>query len=93
MACHSGPEFLAGKGSLRNHKKTDVELQAIIRGKMAKAAAGDQAYAGLEITDAKVAGLVSFLQSLNDVSDKRFRDLVLEAKVTDVTKEAKAGFS
>lgn len=89
MVCHSGPEFLAGKGSLRNHKKTDVELQAIIRGKMAKAAGGDQAYAGLEITDAEVAGLVSFLQSLNDVSDKRFRDLVLESKVTDVTKEQK----
>lgn len=89
MACHSGPEFLAGKGSLRNHKKNDGELQAIIRGKMAKAAAGDQAYAGLEITDAEVAGLVSFLQSLNDVSDKRFRDLVLEARVTDVTKKPK----
>ena len=87
MACHSGPEFSAGKGALRNHKKTGAELQAIIRGKMAKAAGGDQAYAGLEITDAEVTGLVSFLQSLNDVSDKRFRDLVLEAKVTDVTKK------
>ena len=87
MACHSGPEFSAGKGSLRNHKKTGAELQAVIRGKMAKAAGGDQAYAGLEITDAEVTGLVSFLQSLNDVSDKRFRDLVLEAKVTDVTKK------
>lgn len=87
MACHSGPEFSVGKGSLRNQKKTGAELQAIIRGKMAKAAGGDQAYAGLEITDAEVTGLVSFLQSLNDVSDKRFRDLVLEAKVTDVTKK------
>lgn len=87
MACHNGPEFSAGKGSLRNHKKTGAELQAIIRGKMAKAAGSDQAYAGLEISDAEVTGLVSFLQSLNDVSDKRFRDLVLEAKVTDVTKK------
>ena len=87
MACHNGPEFSAGKGSLRNHKKTGAELQAVIRRKMAKAAGGDQAYAGLEISDAEVTGLVSFLQSLNDVSDKRFRDLVLEAKVTDVTKK------
>ncbi|MDA8960598.1 PQQ-binding-like beta-propeller repeat protein [Akkermansiaceae bacterium] len=87
MACHNGPEFSAGKGSLRNHKKNGAELQAVIRRKMAKAAGGDQAYAGLEISDAEVTGLVSFLQSLNDVSDKRFRDLVLEAKVTDVTKK------
>jgi streptogramin lyase/mono/diheme cytochrome c family protein len=92
MACHSGPEFSAGKNSLRNLKKTDAELQSIIRGKMAKAASGENAYAGLKITEAEVAGLVSFLQSLTDVSDKRFRDLVLEAKVTDVTKEPKPAF-
>ena len=90
MACHSGPEFSAGKGSLRNLKITDTELQSIIRAKMAKAADGDQAYAGLKITDAEVPGLVSFLQSLTDVSDKQFRDLVLEAKVTDVTKKARS---
>ncbi|MDG1363705.1 MAG: PQQ-binding-like beta-propeller repeat protein [Akkermansiaceae bacterium] len=89
MACHSGPEFAVAQRSLRNHKKTGAELQAIIRGKMAKATNGDQSYAGLKITDAEVAGLVSFLQSLNDVSDKRFRDLVLEARVTDVTKKPK----
>ncbi|MDB4512926.1 PQQ-binding-like beta-propeller repeat protein [Akkermansiaceae bacterium] len=87
MACHSGPEFPAGKGSLRNLKITDTEMQSIIRAKMAKAADSDQAYAGLKITDVEVSGLVSFLQSLTDVSDKRFRDLVLEAKVTDVTKK------
>ena len=90
MACHSGPEFPAGKGSLRNLKVTDAEMQSIIRAKMAKAAEGDQAYAGLKITEVEVSGLVSFLQSLNDVSDKRFRDLVLEAKVTDVTKKQRA---
>ena len=89
MACHSGPEFAVAQRSLRNHKKTGAELQAIIRGKIDKATNGDQSYAGLKITDAEVAGLVSFLQSLNDVSDKRFRDLVLEARVTDVTKKPK----
>jgi len=89
MACHSGPEFSAGKNSLRNLKKTDAELQSILRGKMAKAASGDKAYAGLKISEAEVAGLVSFLKSLHDVSDKRFRDLVLEAKVTDVVKVPK----
>lgn len=89
MACHSGPEFPSGKGSLRNLKVTDTEMQSIIRAKMAKAAEGDQAYAGLKINEAEVPGLVSFLYSLSDVNDKRFRDLVLEAKVTDVTKELK----
>ena len=89
MACHSGPEFPSGKGSLRNLKVTDTEMQSIIRAKMAKAAEGDQAYAGLKINEAEVSGLVSFLCSLSDVNDKRFRDLVLEAKVTDVTKELK----
>jgi hypothetical protein len=90
MACHSGPEFPSGKGSLRNLKVTDTEMQSIIRAKMAKAAEGDQAYAGLKITEIEVSGLVSFLESLNDVSDKHFRDLVLEAKVTDVTKKQRA---
>lgn len=87
MACHSGPEFSVGNGSLRNLKKSDGELRSIIRGKMTKAASGDKAYAGMKFTDAELAGLVAFLQSLNDVNDRRFRDLVLEAKVTDVTKK------
>ena len=86
--CHSAPEFVAGEGSLRNLKQTEAELASIIRGKMAKAADGAEGYAGLKIDDGEVAALVSFLQSLNDVSDERFRNLILEAKVTDVTAEA-----
>lgn len=86
-ACHAGPEFPAGEGSLRNLKKTEAELQSIIRGKMAKAAGGDKTYAGLKIDESEIAELVAYLQSLTDVSDERFRQLILEAKVTDVTAE------
>lgn len=86
--CHSAPDFVAGEGSLRNLKQTGAELASIIRGKMAKAADGAEGYAGLKIQESDIAELVAFLNSLNDVSDERFRDLILESKVTDVTAES-----
>ncbi len=86
-ACHAGPEFPAEGSSLRNLKLTEEKLESIIRGKMAKAAGGDANYAGLKIDEGDVAELISFLQSLKRVSDERFRELIIDVKVTDVTAE------
>ncbi|MDB4720534.1 PQQ-binding-like beta-propeller repeat protein [Verrucomicrobiales bacterium] len=86
-ACHAGPEFSAEGSSLRNLKLTEEKLESIIRGKMAKAAGGDANYAGLKIDEGDVAELISFLQSLKRVSDERFRELIIDVKVTDVTAE------
>ena len=86
-ACHAGPEFPAERSSLRTLKLTEEKLESIIRGKMAKAAGGDANYVGLKIDEGDVAELISFLQSLKRVSDERFRELIIDVKVTDVTVE------
>ena len=52
---------------------------------MAKAAGGDKDYAGLKISEADLPNLVAFQQTLAGVDDETFRDLILSAKVVDVT--------
>jgi streptogramin lyase/mono/diheme cytochrome c family protein len=85
-ACHSPPGFAVPKsGSLRDRKWSAAELEEILRGKMAKAAEGDPHYARLKISEADLPGLIAFQDSLAGVSDERFRELILGAKVVDVT--------
>ena len=52
---------------------------------MAKAAKGDPDYAALKISAADIPNLIAFQNSLADVSDDAFRELILSAKVVDVT--------
>ena len=78
--------------SLRNLKLGNADLEKVIRAKMAasearKSGAKDvaEAYARMELTDADVPHLVSFLGTLKDVDDKAFRDLIIQAEVFDAT--------
>ena len=85
-ACHSSPGFaIPTGGSLRGRKWSANDLEAILRGKMAKAAKGDPDYAALKISAADIPNLIAFQNSLADVSDDAFRELILSAKVVDVT--------
>ena len=76
--------------SLRNLKKSDKELEAIVRGKMkmaemAHAGKGniDDAYKAMSLKDKDVKQLVSFLQSLNEISKGDFRQIILDAEILD----------
>ena len=90
IACHSPPEFAVSTGgSLRNGKWSPSDLEAILRGKMAKAAEGDSDYAGLKIAESDLPNLIAFQKSLAAVNDEAFRDLILSAEVVDVTASAK----
>ncbi|MGI9243197.1 MAG: hypothetical protein ACR2RV_20535, partial [Verrucomicrobiales bacterium] len=80
-ACHSPPELK----QLRNGKWSATDLTKILRGKMKKAASGDPDYSGLKISDADIPNLIAFQQTLTDADDEAFRELILSAKVVDVT--------
>jgi len=85
-ACHSPPEFaISSGGSLRDGTWSNMDLEAILRGKMRRAAEGDADYAGLKITAADLPDLIAFQRSLAAVKDEAFRDLILRAEVLDVT--------
>jgi len=78
--------------SLRNHKKSDKELEAIIRQKllMAKKARDgsakiDEAYKVIELKESDVKEMVRFLQSLNEVPKETFRKIIVEAEILDTT--------
>jgi streptogramin lyase/plastocyanin len=89
VTCHTSPEFGIGPGgSLRNGKWSAGELDAILRSKMAKAKDGATEYAGLKITEADLPNLTAFLGTLSDVDDEAFRNLILRARVVDVTATA-----
>ena len=81
--------------SLRNLKRSDAELAEILRAKIvaswhrqtgaAKIAA---AYDSRAITEKDIPDLVAFLKTLRDVPDAKFRQLIIEAEVTDVLLDA-----
>lgn len=79
--------------SLRNLKRTKTELEQVIRAKLAasllkesgKADDIANAYSRIQITEADVPNLTAFLASLIDVSDERFRELIIKAAVFDTT--------
>ncbi|MEO1835829.1 MAG: hypothetical protein ABGZ49_10095, partial [Akkermansiaceae bacterium] len=85
-ACHSSPGFaIPGGDSLRDRKWSASEFEAIVRSKMAKAADGDSGYAGLKISEVDLPNLIAFQNSLAGMGDDAFRELILKAKVVDVT--------
>ena len=81
--------------SLRNLKKIKVDLRKAIIVKIAasgqkrsgKAQEIDDQYAKMHIGKKDVAGLVAFLNLLNDVSDSEFRSLILKVKLLDTSKD------
>jgi len=81
--------------SLRNLKKRKVDLRKVILDKIAasrlkragKADNIDDEYAAINISEKDVAGLVAFLNLLNDTSDSDFRKLILNSKLLDTSKD------
>ena len=79
--------------SLRNLKKRKIDIRKVIMGKIAasrqrrsgKSAGIAEAYAQMNISKKDVPGLVAFLGLLNDVPDKDFRGLILNAKLLDTS--------
>ena len=79
--------------SLRNLGKTEQEISKTIKEKIvvsqikrtAKRNDIDDAYRKMKISDEDVPALVAFINSLQDVSDKEFRQLILKAKVLDTS--------
>lgn len=78
--------------SLRNQKKSDEELEAIVRQKIKMAAIArkgnsdiDEAYRLIELRDEDVANLVSFLQSLNEAPKETFRQLIVDSEILDTS--------
>ncbi len=80
---------------LRNLKQSEAELAEILRAKIVAswhrqtgAMKIDEAYDAMAITEKDIPDLVAFLKTLRDVPDERFRQLIVEAEVTDVLAEA-----
>jgi len=82
--------------SLRNLAKRRVDLRKVLLRKLNAArrkqsGAADEisdGYSGMKLSERDIPGLVAFLKLLEDVSDDRFRTLVLEAKVLDTSEES-----
>jgi mono/diheme cytochrome c family protein/plastocyanin len=84
-ACHSPPAFGIAEGnSLRTGKWSSAELETILKSKIAKAAGREAAYAGLKISKDDIPNLIAFQETLKEVNDESFRDLILSATVVDV---------
>jgi hypothetical protein len=81
--------------SLRNMKKRRVDIRKALKGKIAasqqkrtgKLSKIDDQYAKINIGEKDIPHLVAFLNSLEDVSDKEFRKLILDATVLDTSKD------
>ncbi len=85
--CHSSPDFkIEGEKSLRNRSWSRGEFETILKSKIKKAAGGNADYAGLKINAADIPNLFAFQETLTQVTDPAFRDLILSAEVVDVTK-------
>lgn len=78
---------------LRNLKLSSKELAKVLREKIAlsrlkqsgKASDVAEAYSRVNLTEADIPNLVAFLSTLTDVSDKRFRELIIQSEVFDAT--------
>ncbi|MDB4614600.1 hypothetical protein OAH18_02810, partial [bacterium] len=79
--------------SLRNLATGNVDLRKALKEKLTaakqkQAGNGDDvsdAYSNIKLTDQDVEHLIEFLKLLDDGSDNRFRKLILEAKLMDVS--------
>lgn len=95
VVCHT-PSAFADESkevpSLRNLKKSDAELESIVREKLKmaeKARAGDaaidEAYEIIVMEDEDVKNMVAFLQSLNEISGDEFRERIVNAEILDTS--------
>jgi hypothetical protein len=105
-ACHTPGDFTDGRkhvvekgGSavdtpgLRNVAARDIDLEAVIRAKVAAAEQKrsghadeiDDAYSVIRLNDKEIKDLVSFLKLLNDGEEAGFRDLILNAEILDTS--------
>jgi hypothetical protein len=105
VVCHTPPNFTSGAKyivdesgqpkaapSLRNLKKTDAELKAIIQKKVQmaeRARAGetslDEAYKLIQLNETDVDNLVAFLKSLDEVPEDHFRQIIVESTILDTS--------
>ncbi len=81
--------------SLRNIGKRRVDLRAAMKRKLEavrlkKSGEADRLsdkYSDIQLSPEDVSNLIAFLKLLDDVSDERFRELILNAKVLNTLKE------
>ncbi len=79
--------------SVRNLRQTTVDVRKAIMAKITasrhkksgEADEIDDAYAVMNLDEEDVAGLVAFIELLNDVPDEDFRDLILDATLLDTS--------
>lgn len=86
VECHRPPEFSVAAGSaksLRNFTRNPAELERRLRKHIRELKA--EGNAQMKISDTDIPNLLAFLGSLHDVEENRFRNLILDAEVTDVT--------
>ena len=100
VVCHAPEKFTdlknhalseSGKAlptpSLRNMNKRKVDIAKALRAKLAAAEkpGASKDYQLMKLGKADLNHLEAFLKLLNDVEDKNFRDLIIQAKVLDTS--------
>ena len=96
IACHAPEKFSdlkkhvvsqGGKAlptpSLRNMRKRNVDITKVLQAKlnMTKEAGVSKEYKQINLNKTDLTHLKAFLDQLNDVDDKTFRELILNAKI------------
>ena len=73
--------------SLRNMNKRNVNIAKVLRAKLAaaKEPGASKDYQLMKLNKADLTHLEAFLKQLNDVGDKNFRELIIQAKVLDTS--------
>ena len=73
--------------SLRNMNKRNVNIAKVLRAKLAaaKEPGASKDYQLMKLNKADLTHLEAFLKQLNDVDDKNFRELIINAKVLDTS--------
>ena len=79
--------------SLRNLKARKVDVEKVVKAKLAasrlkksgQAEEIDDAYGRINLSEADIPDLVGFMNSLEDVADAEFRNLILDARVFDAS--------
>ena len=73
--------------SLRNMNKRNVNIAKVLRAKLATARepGASKDYQLMKLNKADLTHLEAFLKRLNDVDDKNFRELIINAKVLDTS--------
>ena len=75
--------------SLRNMRKRNVDILKALQAKlnMAKEADVAKEYKQINLNKNDLTHLKAFLNQLNDVDDKNFRELILKAEILDTSQD------